>query len=117
MPSSLPQQFEKFAFTNSRFIITVWSIMESWAVRASDFVVCICPSLTDVVKAIDRERPVLTIENPILFEGHAVPEAAVAGLRDRGGVPGRRGVVYTGGVGGYQGVALLVRSVPQVPET
>jgi len=116
MHSSLPQQFENFAFTNSRLIVRVWSAMESWAVGASDFVVCICPSLTDVVRAIDRERPVLTIENPILFEGHAVPEATVAGLRRRWGLEGRRVVLYTGTFEAYQGVDLLVKSVPRVRE-
>jgi len=117
MHSSLPQQFENFAFTNSRAIIRVWTAMESWAVKASDLVVCICPSLADVVKAIDRERPVLTIENPILFEGHVVPEATVAALRRRFALEGRRVVLYTGTFEAYQGVDLLVRSVPRVLET
>jgi glycosyltransferase involved in cell wall biosynthesis len=117
MHSSLPQQFENFAFTNSRVTIRVWTAMEGWAVKASDLVICICPSLTDVVKAIDPERPVLTIENPMLFEGQAVPDATVADLRRQWGLAGRPVVLYTGTFEAYQGVDLLLRSVPRVRAT
>jgi glycosyltransferase involved in cell wall biosynthesis len=116
MHSSLPQQFENFAFTNSRAIIRVWTAMERWAVKASDLVVCICPSLEDVVRTIDPERPVLTIENPILFEGQVVPDSTVAELRHRLGLEGRRVVLYTGTFEAYQGVELLLRSAPSVME-
>lgn len=117
MHSSLPQQFENFAFTNSRVTIRVWTAMEGWAIKASDLVICICPSLTDVVKAIDPERPVLTIENPMLFEGQAVPDATVAELRQQWGLAGRPVVLYTGTFEAYQGVDLLLRSVPRVRAT
>jgi glycosyltransferase involved in cell wall biosynthesis len=117
MHSSLPQQFENFAFTNSRVTIRVWTAMEGWAVKASDLVICICPSLTDVVKAIDPERPVLTIENPMLFEGQAVPDATVADLRRQWGLAGRPVVLYTGTFEAYQGVDLLLSSVPRVRAT
>ena len=116
MHSSLPQQFENFSFTTSRAIIRLWTSMERWAVKASDLVICICPSLEDVVREIDPKRPVLTIENPMLFEGEAVPTRAVADLRQRLGLEGRRVVLYTGTFEAYQGVDLLLRSVPRVLE-
>jgi glycosyltransferase involved in cell wall biosynthesis len=116
MHSSLPQQFENFSFTNSRVIVSIWRSMERWAVTGSDLAICICPSLEDVVKAIDPARPVLTIENPMLFEGERVPDDSVAGLRRRLGLDGARVVLYTGTFEAYQGVDLLLRSVRGVRE-
>jgi len=116
MHSSLPQQFENFSFTKSRAIIRIWRVMERWAVRSSDLVICICPSLEDVVREIDSHRPALTIENPMLFEGHTVPEETVTEIRQRLGLEGRRVVLYTGTFEAYQGVDLLLRSVPRVLE-
>lgn len=116
MHSSLPQQFENFGFTKSRAVIMIWSAMERWAVRGSDLVICICPSLRDVVRGIDPQRPVLTIENPMLFEGQTVPTESVAEIRRRWGLEGARIVLYTGTFEAYQGVDLLLRSVPRVLE-
>lgn len=116
MHSSLPQQFENFSFTNSRTVVRIWAVFERWAVRASDLIICICPSLEDVVRGIDPSRPVLTIENPMLFEGQTVPGRMVAEIRQRLGLEGRRAVLYTGTFEAYQGVDLLLRSVAPVLE-
>ncbi len=116
MHSSLPQQFENFSFTSSRTVVRIWGILERWAVRASDLIICICPSLEDVVRGIDPTRPVLTIENPMLFEGQTVPGHVVAEIRRRWGLEGRRVTLYTGTFEAYQGVDLLLRSVSRVLE-
>lgn len=116
MHSSLPQQFENFSFTSSRTVVRIWGILERWAVRASDLIICICPSLEDVVRGIDPTRPVLTIENPMLFEGQTVPGHVVAEIRRRWGLEGRRVALYTGTFEAYQGVDLLLRSVSRVLE-
>lgn len=116
MHSSLPQQFENFSFTSSRTVVRIWGILERWAVRGSDLIICICPSLEDVVRGINPARPVLTIENPMLFEGQTVPGQAVAEIRRRWGLEGRRAVLYTGTFEAYQGVDLLLRSVSRVLE-
>lgn len=116
MHSSLPQQFENFRFTKSSVIISIWKAMERWAVTGSDLAICICPSLVDVVGAIDPKRPALTIENPMLFEGESVPDDQVAGLRRRLGLDGARVILYTGTFEAYQGVDLLLRGVPRVRE-
>src|SRR3954468_10100657 len=53
MHSSLPQQLTNFAFSRSRLIRRVFVAIERLMIRRSRVVIVICPSLEEIVRAID----------------------------------------------------------------
>jgi glycosyltransferase involved in cell wall biosynthesis len=115
MHSSLPQQLTNFAYTRSRTLIRLFEWLERLAVRRSQVVITICPSLRDHALRVGTapHRQVL-IENSIFDDvgagehaadgpSRAVDEAMEALLRGGGPV-----VAYAGTFEPYQGLDLLL---------
>jgi glycosyltransferase involved in cell wall biosynthesis len=115
MHSSLPQQLNNFAFTNSRLIRGVFQALERLMIRRSRVVIVICPSLEDTVRGIDASANTVLIENaPGSAEDQATPDAAAA-VRRSLGVGARTPVVlYTGTFEAYQGLDLLFAAMALV---
>ncbi len=83
--------------------------VERAALRRSRMAITVCASLTEAVHTIDPVIPVAQIEDCPLDEALRDPEPEqVASLRERHGLVGKRAVVYTGNLQGYQGIDLLV---------
>jgi glycosyltransferase involved in cell wall biosynthesis len=115
MHSSLPQQLNNFAFTNSRVIRSVFQFLERLMIRRSRVVIVICPSLEDTVRGIDAGANTVLIENaPGSAEDQATPEAAAAVRRDLGVGEHTPVVLYTGTFEAYQGLDLLFAAMALV---
>lgn len=114
MHSSLPQQLSNFAFSRSRLLIRVFSVMERFVVRRSRVVIVICPQLEQVVRGIEPRVPAVLIENA---PGSGDAPVAGSGGRIRGelGVaPDAPVVLYTGTFEPYQGLDLLFAAAREV---
>jgi len=107
MHSSLPQQLGNFAFTRSRVLTRVFSVMERFVIHRSRVVIVICPQLEETVRAIDANVPVVLIENAP-GAGNSPVEGTGAAIRAELGLTGQTPVVlYTGTFEAYQGLDLF----------
>ncbi len=114
MHSSLPQQLSNFAFTRSRTLTRLFTLMERFVVRRSRVVIVICPHLEEVVHAIAPRVPAVLIENA---PGSGDAPVAGSGLQVRAslGLPaGAPMVLYTGTFEAYQGLDLLFAAAREV---
>jgi glycosyltransferase involved in cell wall biosynthesis len=126
MHSSLPQQLSNFRFTTSKFLISIFEKLEEACLRAADVVITICPDLAGYAS----RRPG-HLENHFLIENSifdpvrldATPPETAGRLPslDDAGPPelpqGKKLIVYAGTLEPYQGIDILVRSLPLVLET
>lgn len=121
MHSSLAQQFINFNVTDSPFIHRILRFFEKRALLSSDAIIAICPYLGEHVRESGVTRKVFVIEN--------TPEADMF-FNDSGAKPevelpqeikSRPVVLYAGTFEHYQGLDLLMESIPTVikalPET
>jgi glycosyltransferase involved in cell wall biosynthesis len=107
MHSSLPQQLSNFAFSRSRVLTGLFSIMERFVVRRSKVVIVICPQLEETARAIDPDVPIVLIENAP-GSGDAPVQGSGAAIRRQLQLDPRTPVVlYTGTFEAYQGLDLL----------
>jgi glycosyltransferase involved in cell wall biosynthesis len=124
MHSSLPQQLENFAFTRSRALIGLFRWFEDRALRTSDVVITICPSLQEhaLARMPDGQKHIL-IENSLFDEVRLVIGSASHGpptraLTDwRASLEGCRTVAYAGTFERYQGLDLLIEAFARIRET
>lgn len=115
MHSSLPQQFGNFGRYNWAPVVSVFRALEEFTLNRSDGVIAICRDLEDHVKASGYDGPMAMIENTLDLARPAPDPLAVGKLRDRLGLgEADRVILYTGTFEPYQGLALLVRAIPQV---
>lgn len=115
MHSSLPQQFENFGRFNWRPVISAFRAIESYTLRGADGVLAICGELGDQVHAAGYGGPVQVIENTLDLTPPHYDESDEMELRAELGLESKAEVVlYTGTFEPYQGLPLLVRSVPKV---
>lgn len=115
MHSDLSQQMSNFAFTKNKFLIKSIESVQKYIIRQADAVIAICPDLETTVRAIDAEKPVYMIENVAVDE--ALPEAPmddVVALRRKLQVGDGPVLLYTGTFEGYQGIELVLHSIPNV---
>jgi glycosyltransferase involved in cell wall biosynthesis len=118
MHSSLPQQLTNFAFSRSRVITRVFLAIERFMIRRSRVVIVICPSLEEMVKAIEPQARTVLIENaPGSAEDVATPEQAAAVRASLGLAPSTPVVLYTGTFEAYQGLDLLFEAMAIVRQT
>ena len=122
MHSSLAQQFINFNVTHSPFIHKILRFFEKRALLSSDAIIAICPYLGEHVRESGVTRKVFVIEN--------TPEADTFFSNNSSGksevelppeIKSRPVVLYAGTFEHYQGLDLLMESIPFVvkalPET
>ncbi len=117
MHSSLPQQLSNFAFSRSRSLRALFTVLERFVIRRSRVIVVICPHLQETVRAIDPGARTVLIENapgagdgPAHRSGQAVRE-------ELGLSPSTPTVLYTGTFEAYQGLDLLLAAARLVHAT
>jgi len=117
MHSSLPQQLENFAFSNSAVLRWCFSKLERLAIRRSRVTIVICPHLQDVVRAIDPDAQTVLIENAP-GSGDAPTAGAGRNVRASLGLDAHAKVVlYTGTFEAYQGLDLLLAAAARIGRT
>jgi glycosyltransferase involved in cell wall biosynthesis len=117
MHSSLPEQLSNFSFTRNRFLTKLLLRMENHALRASDAVIVVCPSLYDYASNILQSTNRLTliensicdpVESPTLQE---FPEPEIGRqLTELTRQKTIRLIVYAGTLESYQGIDMLLES-------
>lgn len=107
MHSSLPQQLSNFAYSRSRVLTWLFSLMERFVVRRSKVVIVICPQLEDTARSIDPQVPIVLIENAPGSGDAWEPGSGVRIRRDLQLDAQTPLVLYTGTFEAYQGLDLL----------
>jgi len=121
MHSSLAQQFINFNVTDSPFIHRILRFFEKRALLSSDAIIAICPYLGEHVRESGVTRKVFVIENTPeadMFFNHSGKKSEVELPQE---IKSRPVVLYAGTFEHYQGLDLLMESIPSVlkalPET
>jgi len=110
MHSSLPQQLSNFEFTRSKTLIRMFEKLEGWALRRSDVVITISPSLADLVEGQKNPGTHFLIENSIFDEIRTV-EPSVLAEPPPAELPTLRPIIgYAGTFEVYQGIDLLLEA-------
>ncbi len=115
MHSDLAEEMTNFSFIKSRWLIHCVEALQKWVVRSSAVVIAVYPELERKVKSIDPGKQVyLVINAPIDVDLPAPDKQSVAHLRRQLGLGKGPVLVYTGTFESYQGIDLLLHSIPQV---
>lgn len=116
MHSSLPQQLTNFDFTKNQWLIGLFQWLERRALAISDAIITICPELQDIVQDLNLKTPSVMIENSLFDEilyseqQDEIPQDMINWERFQG----RTLIVYTGTFEPYQGIPLLLDSIPPI---
>jgi glycosyltransferase involved in cell wall biosynthesis len=114
MHSSLPQQLSNFAFSRSRTLRGLFTLLERFVIRHSRVIVVICPHLQETVRRIDPAARTVLIENAP-GGGNGPTQGSGQSIRDQLGLsPTTPIVLYTGTFEAYQGLDLLVAAARTV---
>jgi len=115
MHSDLSQVVSSSEFTKSRFVMSCVDFVQKFMVSRADAVIVFYPEIELTVKRIAPKKPVYLILPPAVDEG--LPPADpddVAQLRDQLKLGDGQVLLYTGTLENYQGIDLLLQSVPKV---
>jgi glycosyltransferase involved in cell wall biosynthesis len=115
--SAIPDQLHESGFSRGGPLLWLAEALEGHAFRHGSAVVTVCASLTERVRARAPQARVFQVEDPPLVDPEAPPSAAeVAAARAGLGLAEGPVVFYSGNFEPYQGVALLVEAMAQLPE-
>jgi glycosyltransferase involved in cell wall biosynthesis len=114
MHSSLSQQFINFNVTRSRSVQRILQFFEKWALRSSDAIIAICPYLGEHVVSSGLGNKVFVIENTPEAEKLFSASSPKSCLRSKHQFNGKSIVLYAGTFEHYQGLDLLMESIPHV---
>lgn len=115
MHSSIPQQLVNFEFTNNKALIKLAVLGEEFIIKNSEAVIAICPQLGETVKSIDPDKKFWIIENPSVSGSNCKnSDVEIDKLRNLLSVDNRKLILYTGTFEPYQGIDLMIRSIPKV---
>ena len=118
MHSSLPQQLTNFKFTESRFLIWLFTLLENACLKHADAVITICPDLRDHVdQLLGKTNKHFLIENSI-FE-QVMLKSNSNGASAKADKPihlpsDKKLIVYAGTLEPYQGIDLLLSALSTV---
>ncbi len=121
MHSSLPQQMTNFNYTSSKIIIAIFTWLENRSLKASDLIITICPDLYDYVNSVlPGNKRTFLIENslfePVKTVQNVNPSVAAGALPVDIPESFNNLVVYAGTLEAYQGIDILLQSIPGVVE-
>ena len=115
MDSSLSEQLEYGGHVRNGGLLRLVRRMELAALQRARLVITVCASLTERVQAMVPNAMVVQIEDCPLDEALRAPDRArVEELRASHGLAGRRVVMYTGNLEGYQAIDLLLDAFARV---
>ena len=117
MHSSLPQQLENFKFGNWHLLIKIFKILERWVLKTCDTVITIDLDLATYVRAINPTIRQLVIENlPVHTNLFTLRPHDLQQKCHQFEPDGRLPILYTGTFEPYQGLELLLESIPTVKQ-
>ncbi|GCE16598.1 glycosyltransferase [Dictyobacter kobayashii] len=115
MHSDLSQQIVSSDFTHNPFLIRCVEAIQKWIVRKAHAIIAICPDIEVTAHTMTDKTPIYMIENSAVDE--TLPAPALDDiLQTRQELELGTGPVllYTGTLESYQGIDLLIHSIPAV---
>jgi glycosyltransferase involved in cell wall biosynthesis len=115
MHSDLAQQVVSSEFTTNPLLIGLVEMVQKLIVRHADAIIAICPDIEISAKRMTRRTPIYMIENSAVDEelAAATPDE-VARLKRQLRLNDGPVLLYTGTLESYQGIDLLLQSIPAV---
>lgn len=117
MDSSIPEQLQdsRSIIWSRRPIIWLAEQLEQWTIRHSDLVLAVCSALQQrVVNLFPLSRVCLLEDIPVSEKSPDDLEESVKRIRKELAVGNAPAIVYTGTFEEYQGIGLLLDSIPEV---
>jgi glycosyltransferase involved in cell wall biosynthesis len=115
MHSSIPEQIVNFNFLNHSITIKIMAWLEKRIIKNSDAVIGICPHIVETIHSIDKKKKAVCIENtPMVKDLKTVSEEKKEALLEELNLKGVKIALYTGTFEKYQGMDLLIDSIPYV---
>ena len=115
MHSDLAQQVVSSEFTENPLLIWLVEMVQKLIVRHADAIIAICPDIEISAKRMTKRTPIYMIENSAVDEDLAAPTPAeVAQLQQQLHLDEGPVLLYTGTLESYQGIDLLLHSIPAV---
>lgn len=111
MHSSLPEQLKNFKFGNWSFLIKLFQILEKSVLKTCDAVITIDKELEMLVKEVNPDVYQLVIENLPIYDDSSFLSAEDDNIQP---INDKRTIVYTGTFESYQGLELLIESIPLI---
>ncbi|GCE12623.1 glycosyltransferase family 4 protein [Tengunoibacter tsumagoiensis] len=118
MHSDLSQQIVSSEFTTNPLLIQLVKFVQKLMVRHADAVIAICPDIETSARQMSPSTPIYMIENSAVDENLPVPHPReVAQLRYELNLGSGPVLLYTGTLESYQGIDMLLHSIPTVLST
>ncbi len=118
MHSDLSQQIVSSDFTNNRLLIGMMKAVQKFIVCQADTVIAICPDIETTARSMSCKTPIYLIENSAVDESlPAADPTTVATLRQDLKLGEGPVLLYTGTLESYQGIDMLLHSIPTVRAT
>jgi glycosyltransferase involved in cell wall biosynthesis len=115
MHSDLSQQIVSSEFIEQPFLIRMVKAVQTFLVRHSDSVIAVCPDIETSALTMSNSTPIFMVENCAVDEGLPEPHPAeIARLRASLQLGDGPVLLYTGTLESYQGLDLLLESMPQI---
>ena len=115
MHSDLSQQIVSSDFTTNPLLIKLAEAIQKFIACKSDAIIAICPDIEMAAKHMTTNVPIYVIENSAVDENLPLPEPRdVQRLRQELNLGDGPVLLYTGTLESYQGIELLLQSVPAV---
>jgi glycosyltransferase involved in cell wall biosynthesis len=115
MHSDLSQQIVSSEFTKNPFLIRTVEILQKLIVKKAHSVIAICPDIEITARSMTTKTPIYMIENSAVDENLPVPHPdEVEKTRQELNLGTGPVLLYTGTLESYQGIDLLIRSIPAV---
>ena len=115
MHSDLSEQLVSSEFIEHPWLVRIARYIQAFMARYADAIIAICPDIEQAARHMAPHTPVYMIENSAVDESLPDPDAAaVARLRLHLGLGNSPVLLYTGTLECYQGIDLLLHSVPAV---
>lgn len=115
MHSDLSQQIVSSEFTKNPFLIRTIEIVQKLIVKKAHSVIAICPDIELTARGMSSKTPIYMVENSAVDESLPVPHPdEVERTRQELKLGTGPVLLYTGTLESYQGIDLLIRSIPAV---
>ncbi len=114
MHSRIPEQLEIFNFIRNKLLIKLAYLIEMQALKNSDIIIAICTYLEESVHRIVPNKKVITIENMPQIFSKKTTRKEIYKIKKRLGIRSEKIIMYAGTFAPYQGIDLLLNSIPQV---
>ncbi len=115
MHSNLSQQVVSSDFTTNPLFIKMVEVVQKLIVCNSNAIIAICPDIETAARNITTKTPIYMIENSAVDENLPQPEIQeIQQLRSDLNLGNGPILLYTGTLESYQGIEILLHSIPSV---